>query len=83
MQFKTILFLTIFYITQLLPYCNIKQSSTGEIEVKYAMETELLKVLERKFNFQTNYIYGKQSWPGMLGQVVNYVSFKLKCVQKT
>lgn len=47
------------------------------------METELLHMLELKFNFHANYIDGKQNWGmrqsngnwnGMMEQVINHVN---------
>lgn len=65
-----------------LPYCNIMQQN-GQTEVKFAMETEILKILQSRFNFKSNLIDGKQvwgmftegRWTGVVGQVYNRVSF--------
>lgn len=70
---------------QKLPFCDLVQKAGGQTEVKFAVETELVKILQAKYNFSFSILNAKGAWgmlvkgkwTGAMGMVLNGVSLRI------
>ena len=69
----------------MIPFCDIHRKENGQIEAKFSVEIELLRLLEKYFNFRSHFIDSHQvwgniengTWTGNVGLVYNKVSFPI------
>ena len=57
---------------QVFPFCNLLRMN-GKVYAKFSMEIELLRMLERQFNFSSNLVDGQDVWGAKVNNIWNGV----------